>query len=183
MTSLRRSSVRACASPRARVAVPYTRRERTCCSSKRSLEPERSTDAGDYPRESLTGRGPTGWGSEDFEERWKLRRVPQFRRGRACGDLGLHARSAPVAGSIIRRYSRAGGRSGGRRCASKRSYAAASGRSPRRLGTAVERGTVELNDELDGLAVDIGQRPTSTPVPARRAIIVVGPHRSGTSAL
>ena len=47
----------------------------------------------------------------------------------------------------------------------------------------MERGTVELNDEFDGLAVDIGQRPPPTPVLARRAIVVVGSHRSGTSAL
>ena len=47
----------------------------------------------------------------------------------------------------------------------------------------MERGTVELNDEFDGLAVDIGQRPPPTPVLERRAIVVVGSHRSGTSAL
>ena len=46
-----------------------------------------------------------------------------------------------------------------------------------------DRGTLELNDELDGLAVDIGQMPPSTPVLPRRAILVAGSHRSGTSAL
>ena len=47
----------------------------------------------------------------------------------------------------------------------------------------LERGTVELNEEFDGLAVDIGQDLPPTPVLARRAIVVVGSHRSGTSAL
>ena len=43
---------------------------------------------------------------------------------------------------------------------------------------------MELNEELDGLAVDVGQRPLPTaPVLQRRAILVAGSHRSGTSAL
>jgi hypothetical protein len=42
---------------------------------------------------------------------------------------------------------------------------------------------VELNDEFDGLAVDIDRSPSSTPVLDRKAIVVAGPHRSGTSAL
>ncbi len=42
---------------------------------------------------------------------------------------------------------------------------------------------MELNEELDGLAVDIGQDLSPTRVPARRAILVAGSHRSGTSAL
>ena len=42
---------------------------------------------------------------------------------------------------------------------------------------------MELNEELGGLAVDIGQDLSPTRVPARRAILVAGSHRSGTSAL
>ena len=47
----------------------------------------------------------------------------------------------------------------------------------------MEGDTVELNDEFDGLAVDIGQGPSPGPVLERRAIVVVGSHRSGTSAV
>ena len=42
---------------------------------------------------------------------------------------------------------------------------------------------MEMNEELDPLAVDIGQEPAPSAVPARRAVVVVGSHRSGTSAL
>ena len=42
---------------------------------------------------------------------------------------------------------------------------------------------MELNDEFDGLAVDLDESPPPTPVLERRAILVAGSHRSGTSAL
>ena len=47
----------------------------------------------------------------------------------------------------------------------------------------MERVFVELNDELDALAADLGQGLASSALPARRAVVVVGSHRSGTSAL
>src|SRR5215204_573333 len=47
----------------------------------------------------------------------------------------------------------------------------------------VERHAVELNDEFDGLTIEIGQEPLPTPAVERRAIVVAGSHRSGTSAL
>ena len=47
----------------------------------------------------------------------------------------------------------------------------------------MERHAVELNDEFDGLAIEIGQEPLPTPALERRAIVVAGSHRSGTSAL
>ena len=43
--------------------------------------------------------------------------------------------------------------------------------------------SMELNDDLEGLAVEIDQSPPPTPVFERRAILVAGSHRSGTSAL
>ena len=42
---------------------------------------------------------------------------------------------------------------------------------------------MELKDEFDDLSVDIGQSASPTPVLERRAIVVAGSHRSGTSAL
>ena len=47
----------------------------------------------------------------------------------------------------------------------------------------LERGRVDLNEEFEGLAVEIGQSSPQPPVLERCAILVAGSHRSGTSAL
>jgi hypothetical protein len=47
----------------------------------------------------------------------------------------------------------------------------------------MEGQAVELNDEFGGLAVEIGQTHAPTHVPERRAVLIAGSHRSGTSAL
>ena len=47
----------------------------------------------------------------------------------------------------------------------------------------MERVTVEISEELDPLSVDIGQGLAPSGVLSRRAVVVVGSHRSGTSAL
>ena len=66
---------------------------------------------------------------------------------------------------------------------SRRPGATAEHQSRQPSAWVFERNKVELNEEFEGLAIGIGQSPLPTPVLERRAIVVVGSHRSGTSAL